>query len=128
MITILNIDQNADQFLRQLVVWRGTSFRICQKSSGSRLMRRNSRKSIQRTLSCSIVKRGRMSNANFTKSKTRASNSSSSARLKSEIKTVSNFPAPSKNAKRLKIGRNELCPCGSGKKYKKCHGPLSHRG
>jgi hypothetical protein len=51
-----------------------------------------------------------------------------SARLKSEIKTVSNFPAPSKNAKRLKIGRNELCPCGSGKKYKKCHGPLSHRG
>ncbi|MQG66874.1 MAG: hypothetical protein FI704_07300 [SAR202 cluster bacterium] len=22
-----------------------------------------------------------------------------------------------------KIGRNEKCPCGSGKKYKKCHGP-----
>ena len=21
-----------------------------------------------------------------------------------------------------KIGRNEPCPCGSGKKYKKCHG------
>ncbi|MDA1036183.1 MAG: SEC-C metal-binding domain-containing protein [Chloroflexi bacterium] len=21
-----------------------------------------------------------------------------------------------------KIGRNEQCPCGSGKKYKKCHG------
>ena len=21
-----------------------------------------------------------------------------------------------------KIERNELCPCGSGKKYKKCHG------
>ena len=20
-----------------------------------------------------------------------------------------------------KVGRNELCPCGSGKKYKKCH-------
>ena len=20
------------------------------------------------------------------------------------------------------IGRNALCPCGSGKKYKKCHG------
>jgi len=20
----------------------------------------------------------------------------------------------------MKIGRNELCPCGSGKKYKKC--------
>ena len=24
-----------------------------------------------------------------------------------------------------KIGRNELCPCGSGKKYKKCHGLIS---
>lgn len=23
-----------------------------------------------------------------------------------------------------KIGRNDPCPCGSGKKYKKCHGPL----
>ena len=25
-------------------------------------------------------------------------------------------------AKKRKIGRNELCPCGSGKKYKKCCG------
>jgi preprotein translocase subunit SecA len=24
--------------------------------------------------------------------------------------------------KEAKVGRNELCPCGSGKKYKKCHG------
>jgi preprotein translocase subunit SecA len=24
-----------------------------------------------------------------------------------------------------KVGRNELCPCGSGKKYKHCHGVLS---
>ena len=23
---------------------------------------------------------------------------------------------------RAKIGRNEKCPCGSGKKYKRCHG------
>ena len=21
-----------------------------------------------------------------------------------------------------KVGRNERCPCGSGKKYKRCHG------
>jgi len=21
-----------------------------------------------------------------------------------------------------KVGRNDFCPCGSGKKYKKCHG------
>jgi preprotein translocase subunit SecA len=29
-----------------------------------------------------------------------------------------------KTAKReeQKVGRNEPCPCGSGKKYKKCHG------
>lgn len=25
-----------------------------------------------------------------------------------------------------KIGRNDPCPCGSGKKYKQCHGRLSH--
>jgi preprotein translocase subunit SecA len=25
-------------------------------------------------------------------------------------------------SKAPKVGRNELCPCGSGKKYKKCHG------
>ncbi|MBR7799602.1 preprotein translocase subunit SecA [Undibacterium fentianense] len=25
----------------------------------------------------------------------------------------------------LKIGRNDLCPCGSGKKYKQCHGKLA---
>ncbi len=25
----------------------------------------------------------------------------------------------------MKIGRNEPCPCGSGKKYKQCHGKLS---
>ena len=24
---------------------------------------------------------------------------------------------------RLKSGRNDACPCGSGKKYKKCHRP-----
>ncbi|MER2603475.1 MAG: SEC-C metal-binding domain-containing protein [Candidatus Competibacter phosphatis] len=23
-----------------------------------------------------------------------------------------------------KVGRNEPCPCGSGKKYKHCHGQL----
>jgi len=23
-----------------------------------------------------------------------------------------------------KVGRNDPCPCGSGKKYKKCHGAM----
>ena len=30
-------------------------------------------------------------------------------------------PAPVKRAQ-AKVGRNDPCPCGSGKKYKKCHG------
>lgn len=35
-------------------------------------------------------------------------------------------PAEQKTVKRdgRKIGRNEPCPCGSGKKYKQCHGKL----
>jgi preprotein translocase subunit SecA len=31
-------------------------------------------------------------------------------------------PAKPKAAAADKVGRNELCPCGSGKKYKRCHG------
>jgi preprotein translocase subunit SecA len=30
-------------------------------------------------------------------------------------------PAPVKR-QQAKVGRNDPCPCGSGKKYKKCHG------
>ncbi len=33
--------------------------------------------------------------------------------------TVVGEPAPDEYAR---VGRNELCPCGSGKKYKRCHG------
>jgi preprotein translocase subunit SecA len=25
----------------------------------------------------------------------------------------------------VRVGRNDPCPCGSGKKYKQCHGKLS---
>ncbi len=32
-------------------------------------------------------------------------------------------PTPVTNSE--KVGRNDLCPCGSGKKYKKCHGANS---
>jgi preprotein translocase subunit SecA len=28
----------------------------------------------------------------------------------------------SKPARSNEVGRNDACPCGSGKKYKKCHG------
>jgi preprotein translocase subunit SecA len=27
-----------------------------------------------------------------------------------------------------KVGRNEPCPCGSGKKFKHCHGALQQSG
>src|SRR3954451_13616048 len=34
-------------------------------------------------------------------------------------------PQPQKVSKGAKVGRNELCPCGSGKKYKRCCGASS---
>ena len=36
---------------------------------------------------------------------------------------IENDPHRPAIAKRLKVGRNDPCPCGSGKKYKKCCGP-----
>ena len=42
-------------------------------------------------------------------------------------------PAPKSAAKSIqgqvkrKIGKNEPCPCGSGKKYKRCHGRRGER-
>jgi uncharacterized protein YecA (UPF0149 family) len=44
------------------------------------------------------------------------------ADLKKHMERVRNFPAAGNNARRPKIGRNEKCPCGSGMKFKKCHG------
>ena len=41
----------------------------------------------------------------------------------SEQQPSSNKPAPVRASQ--KVGRNEPCPCGSGKKYKQCHGKLS---
>jgi preprotein translocase subunit SecA len=41
-----------------------------------------------------------------------------------EVRTNRDDEEPAKPVHRdqRKVGRNELCPCGSGKKYKKCHG------
>jgi preprotein translocase subunit SecA len=36
--------------------------------------------------------------------------------------TTTSTNKPQTVVKGQKVGRNELCPCGSGKKYKKCHG------
>ncbi|NOZ10660.1 MAG: preprotein translocase subunit SecA [Gammaproteobacteria bacterium] len=40
-----------------------------------------------------------------------------------EVPTVA--PVETFVRKERKVGRNEPCPCGSGKKYKQCHGKLS---
>jgi preprotein translocase subunit SecA len=36
-------------------------------------------------------------------------------------------PAQSQRASVKKVGRNQPCPCGSGKKYKLCHGAAAPR-
>ncbi|MBV8433577.1 MAG: SEC-C domain-containing protein, partial [Candidatus Eremiobacteraeota bacterium] len=43
---------------------------------------------------------------------------------KAQLHTNRDGEEPAKPAARAneKVGRNALCPCGSGKKYKKCHG------
>jgi preprotein translocase subunit SecA len=39
----------------------------------------------------------------------------------SSAQVVSNMSADSVP----KVGRNDPCPCGSGKKYKQCHGKIA---
>ncbi len=59
------------------------------------------------------------------------------AQLESQAEAISNvtYTAPDESgapqtlaaepAPRVMVGRNEACPCGSGKKYKHCHGKLA---
>lgn len=42
--------------------------------------------------------------------------------LKSRGEQMGDFRVAKHKKEHGKIGRNQLCPCGSGKKYKKCHG------
>jgi hypothetical protein len=42
--------------------------------------------------------------------------------LREHRKRVTDFPTAQKRNNLPKIGRNQLCPCGSGKKYRRCHG------
>ena len=46
--------------------------------------------------------------------------SSLRGRIKGTLQGAESFPVQFVKAK--KIGRNDPCPCGSGKKYKKCCG------
>ena len=41
--------------------------------------------------------------------------------LFSRLRTDADFPQPIRRTE-PKVGRNEPCPCGSGKKYKRCCG------
>jgi len=34
-------------------------------------------------------------------------------------------PQPAPRPDQVKVGRNDACPCGSGQKYKYCHGKLA---
>ena len=52
-----------------------------------------------------------------------AARSAAAAASSREPVTVGGGPAPYVRSER-KVGRNEPCPCGSGKKYKQCHGRL----
>ena len=41
-----------------------------------------------------------------------------------DLERALNKPEPGKTPKAIKTGRNDPCPCGSGKKYKKCCGAI----
>jgi hypothetical protein len=42
--------------------------------------------------------------------------------MRRDIKTVKDFPTSTTSVRKIKIARNASCPCGSGKKYKRCCG------
>ena len=42
--------------------------------------------------------------------------------IEEQLEDIANKALKGKMIETRKIGRNTLCPCGSGKKYKKCHG------
>ena len=46
---------------------------------------------------------------------------------KVKTKPLKSLSTKAKSKKRKKIGRNDPCPCGSGKKYKKCCGSVVNR-
>ena len=46
----------------------------------------------------------------------------SAAKGRSVMENVSQTKSTSSSSQGYKVGRNAPCPCGSGKKYKRCHG------
>lgn len=53
---------------------------------------------------------------------TPSSTKGSSSDLANALKNANTTKQPHPGVEAPKIGRNDPCPCGSGKKYKKCHG------
>jgi len=60
-------------------------------------------------------------------SNVRTSRSSDDEAMRKAAESVSNRVEKTETIRRqdVKIGRNDPCPCGSGKKYKQCHGKLA---
>ena len=58
---------------------------------------------------------------NITDPHQKLASSSPEARVAQKI-VAESPPDPESSSGVPKVGRNEPCPCGSGKKYKKCHG------
>ena len=46
------------------------------------------------------------------------------AKTAQDVGAHGNAPAPERDPRFKDAGRNDACPCGSGKKYKKCHGSV----
>ena len=53
---------------------------------------------------------------------TKADASTTEATTKKQDEVVDAAPAPKVNTEFENVGRNEPCPCGTGKKFKHCHG------
>ncbi len=53
---------------------------------------------------------------------TSTSGNGTSAAARADLRTNRDQPAPTTTTGRTKLGRNDPCWCGSGKKFKKCHG------
>ena len=44
-----------------------------------------------------------------------------------QIRTQRRSGSPGRAVTKTRVGRNERCPCGSGRKYKHCHGPAGRQ-
>ncbi len=60
-------------------------------------------------------------------SRVRTSRTEDEEAMRQAAESVSKKVEKTETIKRqeVKVGRNDLCPCGSGKKYKQCHGKLA---